>query len=362
MLAVRWRAVFLRIGLVVFSLLFTLTVSEASLQLAFRLRDGVWPFASQDAFSAHFTTPVKDRRLYSLRPGYADEMVTVGPLGFREPFHSEPSSELVVALGDSVPFGAGVRDEETYPHYLDGRLRAEGCDSRVLNAGVPSYNLRQSLDRLEIDVLSRYTPSVVLLHASNDATLLAQFGDEWSPDVTWADLRWAQFWGARFDRFAIGRLVRGALSADPPEESFGRFANEGLTAFLRTMLIERLSIIADSGVRVILLPINPFYYQTANADRNPSLHASSQPNFEAYHRATDETVTAVNGVLREVADSVQGVEFIDVRVWMDDVDRAPLYIDYLHHTAEGNQMLADRLAEQMLRERFACVAARGEGP
>ena len=59
---------------------------------------------------------------------------------------------------------------------------------------------------------------------------------------------------------------------------------------------------------------------------------------------------------------MQGVEFIDVRVWMDDVDRAPLYIDYLHHTAEGNQMLADRLAEQMLRERFACVAARGEGP
>ncbi|PYN42595.1 MAG: arylesterase, partial [Candidatus Rokuibacteriota bacterium] len=43
---------------------------------------------------------------------------------------------VVVALGDSLTAGLGVAADEAFPARLQARLRAEGYDYRVVNAGV----------------------------------------------------------------------------------------------------------------------------------------------------------------------------------------------------------------------------------
>jgi hypothetical protein len=86
-------------------------------------------------------------------------------------------------------FGWGVRDGETSPALLQQDLDNNGYHYFVLNAGVPSYNLRQSLDRWQLDVAPTYKCSVIVLNAANDVSLIDYYGSHWSPDLTWASER-----------------------------------------------------------------------------------------------------------------------------------------------------------------------------
>jgi hypothetical protein len=64
----------------------------------------------------------------------------------------------VVVLGDSIAFGFGVSDEETFPHLLD--VRDNGMEAG--NRAVPGYGPGQALLVLENDVLGQ-DPDVVVL-------------------------------------------------------------------------------------------------------------------------------------------------------------------------------------------------------
>jgi len=55
----------------------------------------------------------------------------------------------IVALGDSLTAGLGVGVEEAYPALLEARLRREGFDYRVVNAGVSGDTSAGGLRRLD---------------------------------------------------------------------------------------------------------------------------------------------------------------------------------------------------------------------
>jgi lysophospholipase L1-like esterase len=67
----------------------------------------------------------------------------VNSLGFRGPETTRAKPEgvfRIVALGDSVLFGTGVRDEDTMSSLLQRRLEADGRRCEVLNMGVFGYD------------------------------------------------------------------------------------------------------------------------------------------------------------------------------------------------------------------------------
>jgi len=76
----------------------------------------------------------------------------------------------VLCLGDSVTFGLGVEDDETFPARLEALLREGGREAAVYNAGVPGYDTVQEgavLERLR-DVVR---PDVVVVGwLPNDVT------------------------------------------------------------------------------------------------------------------------------------------------------------------------------------------------
>ncbi len=117
------------------------------------------------------TTPYRadpdDEIGFTLEPGYRGEMVyrrsvdgevvhhapvSISADGFRgRGLVGDPApadATVVLGVGDSLTFGEGVGDDETYLSELERQLDAQG-DVRVLNAGVPSWNLAQEVRWIE---------------------------------------------------------------------------------------------------------------------------------------------------------------------------------------------------------------------
>jgi len=74
------------------------------------------------------------------------------------PAGAEP---VIVALGDSLTSGRGVAADEAYPALLEVRLRREGYEYRVVNAGVSGDTTAGGLRR--VDWVLRADPEVVIV-------------------------------------------------------------------------------------------------------------------------------------------------------------------------------------------------------
>ena len=93
-----------------------------------------------------------------------DAKATINSAGFRgrEPLSDRASGDLrVLSLGNSLTFGKGVADDETYPAQLEHQLREQyGPRVEVINAGIGAFTIRQyvafvehKLAELEPDLL-----------------------------------------------------------------------------------------------------------------------------------------------------------------------------------------------------------------
>jgi lysophospholipase L1-like esterase len=111
------------------------------------------------------------RVLFEPRPnfdGFSEGVwVRTNSRGLRErelPLAKSAGTRRVVFLGDSVTFGAGVRDDEPFPRLLETGINGSGAAApiEILNTGVVGYNTIQELARLE-QVGLAYQPDVVVL-------------------------------------------------------------------------------------------------------------------------------------------------------------------------------------------------------
>ena len=97
---------------------------------------------------------------WSPRPGFAGDFlgkrVTINDLGLRGPqvrIPKPPGLRRVLCFGDSITFGYGVADDETYAFLLGKQLASRGVET--VNAGVTGYTSHQVLR-----LLRRLSPTV----------------------------------------------------------------------------------------------------------------------------------------------------------------------------------------------------------
>ncbi len=114
---------------------------------------------------------------YMLQPN--SDFVTFGvpfrtnELGFRDGpiVPKSPNMFRILCVGDSVTFGTGVTNEETFPNVLERQLQQytlPGIVVDVINAGVSAYNARNIRGLLEY-YLSQLKPDVVVyIFVEND--------------------------------------------------------------------------------------------------------------------------------------------------------------------------------------------------
>lgn len=117
----------------------------------------------------------------------------------------------IVALGDSVTFGWGLRAEDAYPSQLAGLLATLRPDQRyeVINAGVSGYGTWQELRWLQTDGLALQPDIIVVQVHLNDAA-----------DNLWGAIGGqsnGQSWPARHSLLA--RLVQRVLDNTPTDNT-----------------------------------------------------------------------------------------------------------------------------------------------
>ena len=123
--------------------------------------------------------------LFGLRPGAigtvdatGDTLYQINADGFRDQTYTRPKSSgvfRILVLGDSLTFGYGVAQEQTYPKRMEMLMKARlGEHVEVLNLGVGGYNPYNQAALLA-DVGLSYEPDLVLAQFCtndlNDPTL-----------------------------------------------------------------------------------------------------------------------------------------------------------------------------------------------
>ncbi len=175
------------------------------------------PAAGSKARMVHMIRPSEHlRQIYEMRPNldviFRGERVTTNRHGFRDRDYSDvksPGTKRILGLGDSIMFGWGVAQEESYPELLETMLneRFPSTDWEVLNTAVPGYNTAMEMAVLEAHGLSFDPDMVVVGFCGNDFDL-PQF-------IAESENHW------RLDRSYLADLVARRLSGAPPEEDQG---------------------------------------------------------------------------------------------------------------------------------------------
>lgn len=143
------------------------------------------------------------------------------------PIKNYPSSgETIIALGDSLTFGEGVRPEENYVSLLERRLGLP-----IVNAGVSGDTTATALKRLP-ELLQKYPKpkAVIVMLGGND------FLQRKPKEETYSNL--AAIIGAIQERGGIVLLigVRGGLFTDAFASEYKRLSKEYKTAYVPNVL------------------------------------------------------------------------------------------------------------------------------
>lgn len=79
-----------------------------------------------------------------------------------------PSRPKIIAFGDSLTAGFGLAEKESYPYLLQEKLRADGYDYEVVNAGVSGETSLGGLERADWVLDQENAKILVLELGAND--------------------------------------------------------------------------------------------------------------------------------------------------------------------------------------------------
>ena len=214
----------------------------------------------------------------------------------------------IIFLGDSVPFGWGVSGPDAIP-YRFGKLSGLG----TLNAAVPSYSLRQAVERFEHDVKEA---DLLFLQTLSPVPELVLYGKRWDPEINWSKAQVPQY--SSLLRM-LYLLAQDPLDPDDSEtrERFTREIQKDLDTLPKPL---------------VLVPANPA---------------------ESYIGKTDTFSIAVdwfNTALKEYAEH-DGVYYFDVVTYFDERGRGGYFLDECCHLTElGNDIQARFLLRRAREE------------
>ncbi len=280
------------------------------------------------------------------------------------PAERPPGEIRVLCLGGSTTAGEEVSDDETYPAQLQARLiqKFPGRAIRVINGGVPSYDIRQSWLDYSLR-LWRFQPQVVTIyHAINDLPKFGSGGPEVSAKSNYlsrsvspfvcdgdaAGMSWRE-WLADVSRplagkshlLSIGKRAAGYVRR--PRQSLVEGQPEGLArfaAYYRSLMRD----VTATGATPVPVTFAVAWPGQFSADERYKIESS----FAVWIQQTPcdqgrKMVETLNDASRNLAQELHAplCEATDLPA------DAGHFVDACHLTTAGNAWLADRLAETL---------------
>jgi hypothetical protein len=204
---------------------------------------------------------------------------------------------------------------------------------------------------------------------SNDVFLLILYREKWNPDVTYADRRyikkvslWQKFAVVHYSTLAIKKIFgeerhkkkkhrRKAFdfsSAGKKGKVFEKYDGTLMLENARAILRKELSFYRDHSVKVVLMSIDPFYYQLSGVEKNPGL--KQWPIFKEWAEAVSELVIQYNQMLVEISREFDNAFFFDTRPLIDARDRDRMYVDFMHYSPRANRIVATGLYDFLTQQ------------
>jgi len=278
-----------------------------------------------------------------------NEKVVVNSKGFVGPEFEKikPNGVYrIIALGDSCTFAGGWY-ETTYSGMLATLLKELEPTHKyeVINAGISGYNSQFALNRLKDELLD-YNPDLVSIYIGwNDLMKINPANPQSSASMgkVWRTLNESYLLKAysKVLFFYLRPLLfKPVLEADPDgTKAFDKFVPQ---AFLAN-LDEMASLLRQRGIKTILVTrptvvhlgmtqddldknnvFFPYYAGTYSLERFLSLHRS-------YNTAT-----------KQIAEKY-GIPLVDLDEIFDRGTKDSYFIDTMHLSEEGNQLVANSL-------------------
>ena len=247
---------------------------------------------------------------------------------YKEDLGPKKSGQLrIFTFGDSVTDGWGVSDDQTYSSVLEKLLDSDSCPRhtfQVVDAGVNAYSNSMAIDRLTTVIDDKYDPDMVILaYAFN----------------TYFE-RLAYLQGAEREKM----LRRVALKSYARRSAIYNFLIEDL---LREVVYYRFRRLLTQGT---------WNTQNSQPDMDPAPYkVKLNDAWELCQRRNVPMVILVLGTLDQRTEldqyQVAMLDFARDRhvplVNMIDVlrskDQAPYYMDHVHPTAIGQELIAEEL-------------------
>jgi lysophospholipase L1-like esterase len=264
---------------------------------------------------------------WSPRPGWSGEFlgqpVTINRLGLRGPAPSagRGRARRLACFGDSITFGYGVGDADTYAHHAGALLAARGVEA--VNAGVTGYTSHQALG-----LLRRIAPTLGIDVATfcigwNDGTRRIVDDREFA-----RRLRLAMAVEGWADRLYLFRLMKKAYlrTAVPEDVAQLRKPRVGLDAYR-----ENLEAIVEECRRRGIRPV----FIALPARRRPGEPRGQTPYLQA--------MTEVAARLRV---PVLGVGPLGIETAPESNEEH--FIDALHFSPSGHRIMAGEIARQLV--------------
>ena len=261
------------------------------------------------------------------RDGIVYETNSFGLRDVEFPLIKSPNTLRIVCLGDSVTYGQGVRFEETYEQQLEKKLKIQGIDARVINAGIGAHRTWQGLERLEKDVI-RFSPDMVVISFGlNDGALSSEtLWEEWKTNLGHqeSNLKKQQSEDSRSTR--PGKRQEDLIPSIP----IGEY-KEHLRALI-TLLQKRIQ------AHVYLMTFNPISDDYQRSKWIPELRMRQELVYAQYR---DEML--------EVGQEM-GLKTVDVYPRFEKSKKSFLESDGIHPNPNGMAVYAKELYKRIIKD------------
>jgi lysophospholipase L1-like esterase len=259
--------------------------------------------------------------------------VRINHAGFRGPaLRPDKPTDVVriAALGDSVTFGFGVAEEDTYPVLVASALSSSCRKIEAINAGVPGFTSLQGVRYLD-RVLS-YHPDIV--------TVLYGWNDGWRTTEPYA----VRTSVAREIVDSSRMLTRGRRATHALATRLGLDDDPGappaLFAYVPPEKFEmNLLEIADAVRRAGAIPVLVTAPAAFGPDRPPAWYFKAP--WMVPRAELESTWRRYADVVREVAAN-DAIPFVDGARLVPD-DPSLFLVDAYHPNARGQRALADQI-------------------
>lgn len=271
---------------------------------------------------------------WALRPGAADVFqgvdARVNSLGCRGP-ELTGEGPIVVALGDSITFGAGVEEGASFVGQLGERFAGE---ARILGCGVSGWNLEQMMLRYDRD-LAQLGPKVVVVNLFLDDTSPRYVLDDRSVS-SWLRLRSAAYRRAEMSRLWPRPGNRPLPTWALTSEEYQQRIEERFEGWVGQLV--------GDGIQVVAV-VHPFL-----GPRGPGFGNSAE---DAAERARRKGASVI--VLRPLYERA-------TRGTIESLSIAPHDFDP-HPTRAGHTIVADELERELRRgPHVSAASSAAPGP